>query len=95
MKYYWLVMPEYYRVMNKILNSNFADSTIKYFIDVEKHGVYVTLEKVTTHKYWGFMPCIHPNDKKDSKDWLEIHDYEFKYEISRKSKLNMINKIYK
>jgi hypothetical protein len=97
MQYFWFVTLEYYRVMNKILGSSFNDQGIMYFINNEPDGIYVTLQTDETgaYKYWGFMPYHHPDDKKESRKWLEDHDYEFKYEISRKSKLEMINKIYK
>lgn len=95
MQYYWFVKPEYYKIMNKILKCDYNDNHINHFIKNEPDGIYVTYQKTATYKKWGYMPYYHPDDKKESKIWLEDNGYEFKYELSRKTKLDMLNKIFK
>ena len=95
MQCYWFVTPEYYRTMNKILKSNYDDIHINNFIKNEPDGIYITYQQTATYKKWGYMPYHHPDDKIESKSWLEDNGYEFNYELSRKTKLELINKIYK
>lgn len=91
---YWLVKPEYYLNLNKILNSYYTYNVIKYFITIYTKGVYITYNG----DRWGHMPYPYYEDmitsiKTSSKEWLENNNFEYKGEISRKSKLEKINKL--
>ena len=97
-KYYWLIKPECYPFINKILNSKFTNCDIDSFIKFHTKGIYITYDKQMTSDYhkWGHMPYpdYYKNDNiKKSKFWLRRWGFKFQGEISRKSKLQKIKQI--
>lgn len=95
-KCYWLVKPDCYRSINKILGSKYTDRDIDFFIKKHSKGIYIIYDKLDK---WGHMPYPDyenhngKSDMKKSKNWLKRWGYKYKGEISRKSKLEKLNKI--
>ena len=103
-KNYWLILPDSYNVMNKILDTDYTDSAIEKFKIGYKRGLYVYFEHdiySTIGIKRGHMRCpdfddpayIDSGKRDSSKMWLERNDYKFMGEISRKYKLEKLNNI--
>jgi len=91
MKKYWLVRPDSYNYINKILDSNYTDYQIDFFKNKYPKGIYLTNMFKDT---WGFMPWIEFNGH--SEEWLIENGYEYIGEIisikkQRKEKLERLN----
>lgn len=103
MKLYWLVKPDSYRSINKILGALFDDRDIRFFIKDHPKGIYITYNSEMTldRSKWGFMPypeyddvdgsLYHTKNMKPSVEWLKKYVYEYRGEISRKEKLKKLD----
>lgn len=103
-KNYWLVKPDCYHIMNSILNTDYPDFAIEKFKTEYKNGLYVFFEHdfiSPTGIKRSHMPCPNFNNPSYSdsgrldstKMYLDMNDYKFMGEISRKSKLEKLKNI--
>lgn len=99
MKKYWLVKPEYYNQINNLLNTDFNEKTINNFKIKYQKGVYVLIyikdngDVIYSHMPYPIFKDSNTNNTFSSSVWLENRDFVYSGEISRKSKLNKINKL--
>lgn len=103
MKKYWFVRPDCYNkyaidnaigtIMNKGCSGcSYYDNISKDLLYNHPNGIYLTIENYKGSDIPGFMP--YPDGMKgSSKQWLINNEYLYMGELSRKAKLQKLNKL--
>jgi hypothetical protein len=90
-KFYWLVMPDSYHIMNKTIGSRYTDEAIEKFKLNYKNGLCVTFESTPYSEELKTSHIQYEKVVSGSSFEMWLSGYKYMGELSRRSKLKKLN----